>query len=41
MAGGLGPLVDPLIDGLVEINGLEPWEKMSYGLEQEEEGRGS
>lgn len=29
MAGGLGPLVDPLVDGLVEVNGLEPWEKTS------------
>lgn len=27
MAGGLGPLVDALVDGLVEVNGLEPWEK--------------
>lgn len=29
VAGGLGPLVDPLVDGLVEVNGLEPWEKTS------------
>lgn len=24
VAGGLGPLVDALVDGLVEVNGLEP-----------------
>jgi hypothetical protein len=27
MAGGLGALVDAFVDGLVEVNGLEQWEK--------------
>lgn len=41
MAGGLGALVDPLVNGLVEVNGLEWWEEKEltvYTTERKEEG---
>lgn len=41
MAGGLGALVDPLVNRLVEVNGLEWWEGKEvrvHTTERKEEG---